>query len=139
MNDRFAVCIIVTNQSGVLTRISSLFSQRGFNIDTFTSGETENPAYAIHIWSRLINDIMNNEPDDVNKKRGLSKDWWERTGPYSSSGFVEINLYEYLDDLKKYLFAPSFSFEEADEALNLIISFLQFAASCHFHVIARLK
>lgn len=46
MNDRFAVCIIVTNQSGVLTRISSLFSQRGFNIDTFTSGETENPAYA---------------------------------------------------------------------------------------------
>ena len=99
----------------------------------------ENPAYAIHIWSRLINDIMNNEPDDVNKKRGLSKDWWERTGPYSSSGFVEINLYEYLDDLKKYLFAPSFAFEEADEALNLIISFLQFAASCHFHVIARLK
>ena len=46
MNDRFAVCIIVTNQSGVLTRISSLFSQRGFNIDTFTSGETENPSYA---------------------------------------------------------------------------------------------
>ena len=46
MNDRFALCIIVTNQSGVLTRISSLFSQRGFNIDTFTSGETENPAYA---------------------------------------------------------------------------------------------
>ena len=46
MNERFAVCIIVTNQSGVLTRISSLFSQRGFNIDTFTSGETENPSYA---------------------------------------------------------------------------------------------
>jgi len=46
MNEHFAVCIIVTNMAGVLTRISSLFSQRGFNIDTFTSGETENPAYA---------------------------------------------------------------------------------------------
>ncbi|MBR5467659.1 MAG: acetolactate synthase small subunit [Firmicutes bacterium] len=46
MNEHFAVCIIVTNMAGVLTRISSLFSQRGFNIDTFTSGATENPAYA---------------------------------------------------------------------------------------------
>jgi acetolactate synthase-1/3 small subunit len=46
MNEHFALCIIVTNMSGVLTRISSLFSQRGFNIDTFTSGETENPSYA---------------------------------------------------------------------------------------------
>jgi len=45
-NERFAVSIIVTNQSGVLTRISSLFSQRDFNIDTFTSGETENPDLA---------------------------------------------------------------------------------------------
>ncbi|MCQ4727376.1 acetolactate synthase small subunit [Anaerotignum faecicola] len=45
-DDRFAVSIIVTNMAGVLTRISSLFSQRDFNIDTFTSGETENPTYA---------------------------------------------------------------------------------------------
>lgn len=45
-NERFAVSIIVTNQAGVLTRISSLFSQRDFNIDTFTSGETENPEVA---------------------------------------------------------------------------------------------
>jgi len=46
MNERFTISIIVTNQSGVLTRISSLFSQRDFNIDTFTSGATENPEYA---------------------------------------------------------------------------------------------
>ncbi|MGL4790276.1 MAG: acetolactate synthase small subunit [Anaerotignaceae bacterium] len=45
-NDQFAVSIIVTNQSGALTRISSLFSQRDFNIDTFTSGETNNPEVA---------------------------------------------------------------------------------------------
>ncbi|MCI1958715.1 MAG: acetolactate synthase small subunit [Clostridia bacterium] len=46
MDEKFALSIIVSNQSGVLTRISSLFSQRGFNIDTFTSGETENPQFA---------------------------------------------------------------------------------------------
>lgn len=44
--EKFTIAIIVTNQSGVLTRISSLFSQRDFNIDTFTCGETENPSYA---------------------------------------------------------------------------------------------
>ena len=44
--NQFAVSIIVTNQSGVLTRISSLFSQRDFNIDTFTSGRTNDPVVA---------------------------------------------------------------------------------------------
>ena len=44
--NQFAVSIIVTNQSGVLTRISSLFSQRNFNIDTFTSGRTNDPEVA---------------------------------------------------------------------------------------------
>ena len=43
---QFAVSIIVTNKAGVLTRISSLFSQRDFNIDTFTSGQTNNPKVA---------------------------------------------------------------------------------------------
>lgn len=42
-SQQFAVSIIVTNQSGTLTRISSLFSQRNFNIDSFTCGETNNP------------------------------------------------------------------------------------------------
>ncbi len=40
---QFAVSIIVSNQSGTLTRISSLFSQRNFNIDSFTCGETVDP------------------------------------------------------------------------------------------------
>ena len=46
MNEVFSVSILVTNQPGVLTRISSLFSQRDFNIETFTSGKTENNGYA---------------------------------------------------------------------------------------------
>lgn len=99
----------------------------------------ENPSYAIHIWSRLINDIMNHEPDFINKKKGLSRDWWKRSGPYSSFTFEEIDCHEYLEDLRLYLLSPSFSFEESDEALQLLIGFFQFASLCHFHVVARLK
>ena len=35
--------ILVENNSGVLTRVSSLFMQRGFNIDSLTVSSTENP------------------------------------------------------------------------------------------------
>ncbi len=35
--------ILVENNSGVLARVSSLFMQRGFNIDSLTVSSTENP------------------------------------------------------------------------------------------------
>ena len=35
--------VLVRNSSGVLTRVSGLFSRRGFNIDSLTVGRTENP------------------------------------------------------------------------------------------------
>ncbi len=35
--------LLVENNSGVLARISSLFMQRGFNIDSLTVSSTENP------------------------------------------------------------------------------------------------
>ena len=35
--------ILVENQSGVLTRISNLFSRRGFNIETLAAGGTHEP------------------------------------------------------------------------------------------------
>jgi acetolactate synthase-1/3 small subunit len=34
---------MVSNKPGVLTRVSSLFSRRGYNIDSLTVGVTENP------------------------------------------------------------------------------------------------
>jgi acetolactate synthase-1/3 small subunit len=36
--------VLVENTSGVLARVSSLFSRRGFNITSLTVGETEDPA-----------------------------------------------------------------------------------------------
>ena len=46
MNSKFAVSLMVKNPSEVLTRISSLMTQRNFVIDTFSLGETEKSGYA---------------------------------------------------------------------------------------------
>ncbi len=41
--DRLILSMLVNNESGVLTRISGLFARRGFNIDSLSVGETQNP------------------------------------------------------------------------------------------------
>ena len=38
--------ILVDNTSGVLARVSGLFSRRGYNIDSLTVGETADPRYS---------------------------------------------------------------------------------------------
>lgn len=43
MNDKQYLILLVENNSGVLTRISSLFCQRGFNIDSLNVSTTDNP------------------------------------------------------------------------------------------------
>jgi len=40
---KHVLAVLVENQPGVLARIAGLFSRRGFNIDSLTVGETENP------------------------------------------------------------------------------------------------
>ena len=40
---KHTVSILVENRPGVLTRVSSLFSRRGFNIHSLAVGTTENP------------------------------------------------------------------------------------------------
>ena len=42
----FIIAVYVDNKAGVLTRVSAMFTRRGFNIDTITSGETESPEYS---------------------------------------------------------------------------------------------
>ncbi len=41
--EKHTLSILVNNTSGVLMRVVSLFSRRGYNIDTLSVGETENP------------------------------------------------------------------------------------------------
>ena len=38
------VSALVENRAGTLSRVSGLFSRRGFNIDSLTVGETDNPS-----------------------------------------------------------------------------------------------
>ncbi len=40
---RHTISVLVENKFGVLARISTLFAARGFNIDSLSVGETENP------------------------------------------------------------------------------------------------
>ncbi|MBQ7598454.1 MAG: acetolactate synthase small subunit [Clostridia bacterium] len=43
---RNVIAVYVENKYGVLTRVAGLIMRRGFNIDTLTVGETENPDYS---------------------------------------------------------------------------------------------
>ena len=43
---RMALSLLVENTSGVLSRVSGLFSRRGYNITSLTVGETADPRYS---------------------------------------------------------------------------------------------
>lgn len=44
--NKFVIAVYVENKFGVLTRVTSMFTRRGFNIDGLTVGETESPEYS---------------------------------------------------------------------------------------------
>ena len=46
MNSKFVLAVYVDNKAGVLTRVSAMFTRRGFNIEAITSGETDIPEYS---------------------------------------------------------------------------------------------
>ena len=43
---RNVIAVYVENKYGVLARVAGLFMRRGFNIDSLTVGETDDPAYS---------------------------------------------------------------------------------------------
>ena len=65
---RFVIAALVANKYGVLTRVSGLFMRKGFNIDSLTVGETENPAY-----SRITVTLRGDEYDKDQLINQLSK------------------------------------------------------------------
>jgi acetolactate synthase I/III small subunit len=44
MNMQHTLSVLVENKAGVLTRVTSLFARRGFNIDSLAVGVTEDPS-----------------------------------------------------------------------------------------------
>lgn len=45
--DQYVIGVIVANVSGVLSRVSGIFTRRGFNIDSLTVGETESSGFPV--------------------------------------------------------------------------------------------
>lgn len=43
---KFVISMLVSDQFGVLTRVSGMFARRGFNIDSLTVGVTERPGFS---------------------------------------------------------------------------------------------
>ncbi len=43
---KVVLSVLVENTSGVLNRVAGLFSRRGYNIDSLTVGQTENPDFS---------------------------------------------------------------------------------------------
>lgn len=43
---RHVLSVLVTNHSGVLSRVAGLFSRRGYNIDSLSVGVTEDPEFS---------------------------------------------------------------------------------------------
>ncbi len=68
MKEKLVLSVLVDNESGVLQRIASLFSRRGYNISSLTVSETEDDAF-----SRMTIETTT-EPENFRQiKRQLSK------------------------------------------------------------------
>ena len=44
--EKFIIAILVSNHAGVLSRVTGMFTRRGFNIDSLTVGEPESPEFS---------------------------------------------------------------------------------------------
>lgn len=65
---KIVLSLLVDNTSGVLSRVSGLFSRRGYNIDSVTVGETENPAF-----SRMTVAVSGDNANLIQIQKQLSK------------------------------------------------------------------
>ena len=69
--------LIVDNTSGVLSRISGLFSRRGYNIESITAGVTADPRF-----TRIT--IVASGDDEILDQIGISVSW-SRIPAYSAN------------------------------------------------------
>ncbi len=66
--DKHVISILVENNAGVLSRVVGLFSRRGYNIDSLSVGETENPQFSrITIVTRGDDKIVDQICNQVEK------------------------------------------------------------------------
>lgn len=77
---RFVIAVYVENTYGVLARVSGLFMRRGYNIDSLTVGETDDPNFSRititlvgddHLCEQIINQLY--KLQNVKKVKLLEK------------------------------------------------------------------
>ncbi|MGM9971113.1 MAG: acetolactate synthase small subunit [Anaeroplasmataceae bacterium] len=66
--ERHILSILVKNHSGVLSRVSGLFSRRGYNIDSLTVGVTEDPTL-----SRMTISVYTDKEEVIQIKNQVAK------------------------------------------------------------------
>lgn len=78
---KMVLSLLVDNTAGVLSRVSGLFSRRGYNITSVSSGETENPEFSrltvvANGDDNILEQIRNqlNKLEDVREVRELQPD-----------------------------------------------------------------
>lgn len=65
---KYTLSVLVENQPGVLSRVVSLFSRRGYNIDSLAVGPTEDPAISrMTIVGQGDDDILEQVEKQLNK------------------------------------------------------------------------
>ena len=83
--EKFIIAMYVENKFGVLTRVTGMFTRRGFNIDALAVGETESPDYSRitialsgdkYVRAQLINQL--NKLHNVKKVEVLDDDCIQR-------------------------------------------------------------
>lgn len=72
--NKHILSVLVKNNSGVLSRVSGLFSRRGYNIDSLSVGKTENPEIS-RITITLMGDdqVLNQVKKQLNKLYDVQK------------------------------------------------------------------
>ena len=102
--NKHILSVLVVNNSGVLSRISGLFSRRGYNIDSLTVGPTDNKEFSrMTITVTGDNQILEQIKKQLNKLIEVIKRNNGRIGvfPVSESSWKDIGIWnEYLQLIK---------------------------------------
>lgn len=89
----YVISALVENRSGVLSRISGLFSRRGYNIDSLSVGETEDPTVSrMTIVTRADKQMQEQIKKQLNKLVDVIKivELREETSVYRELALIKV-------------------------------------------------
>src|SRR6516164_6522548 len=90
---RHTISVLVENKFGVLTRVTGLFSGRGYNIDTLNVGPTQNPALSrITIVTQGDESTLEQIVKQLNKLPNVIKVQNFREGEYVDRELVLVKV-----------------------------------------------